>query len=116
MHDIPLFLMVAVPTFSCVGALSYPCELGIKDVLHEAANYALAPRITSRLFDLSSILAIARNMRRYLYDVRFSLIRLISSFTAADPFENDGMEWIRLTVGGQSFIMHQIRKMVSSFH
>ncbi|CAM9524052.1 unnamed protein product [Scytosiphon promiscuus] len=40
--------------------------------------------------------------------------RLITSFTAADPFENDGMEWVRLTVGGQSFIMHQIRKMVAS--
>ncbi|CAM9268837.1 unnamed protein product, partial [Hapterophycus canaliculatus] len=42
--------------------------------------------------------------------------RLITSFTAADPFEDDGMEWIRLTVGGQSFIMHQIRKMVGFFH
>ncbi|CAN0502062.1 unnamed protein product, partial [Ectocarpus sp. 12 AP-2014] len=40
--------------------------------------------------------------------------RLITSFTASDPFEHEGMEWIRLTVGGQSFIMHQIRKMVAS--
>lgn len=38
--------------------------------------------------------------------------RLITSFTAADPFEDDGMEWVRLTVMGQSFVMHQIRKMV----
>lgn len=39
--------------------------------------------------------------------------RLITSFVAADPFENDGVEWVRLTVKGQSFMMHQIRKMVS---
>lgn len=43
----------------------------------------------------------------------FALIRLITSFIAADPFENDGVEWVRLTVNGQSFMMHQIRKMVS---
>lgn len=50
----------------------------------------------------------------YLFPFPFVLTRLITSFTAADPFENDGMEWVRLTVGGQSFMMHQIRKMVSS--
>lgn len=38
--------------------------------------------------------------------------RVITSFTVADSFEDDGMEWIRLTVVGQSFVMHQIRKMV----
>lgn len=40
------------------------------------------------------------------------LHRLITSFTAADPFEDGGMEWVRLSVKGQSFVLHQIRKMV----
>lgn len=40
--------------------------------------------------------------------------RLVTSFVASEPFENNGMEWIRLTVEGQSFILHQIRKMVSN--
>ncbi|KAI8622269.1 pseudouridine synthase, partial [Chytriomyces sp. MP71] len=40
--------------------------------------------------------------------------RYITSFAAADPFiRSDGTQWIRLFVNGQSFMLHQIRKMVS---
>ncbi|KAJ1928010.1 tRNA pseudouridine synthase 1 [Tieghemiomyces parasiticus] len=38
--------------------------------------------------------------------------RFIKSFTASDPFVRDGTEWLSLKVHGQSFMMHQIRKMV----
>lgn len=40
--------------------------------------------------------------------------RYITSFTTSDPWESDHMEWIRLTVTGQSFLLHQIRKMVAA--
>ena len=39
--------------------------------------------------------------------------RYILSFTAQDPIIVDGMEWIPTQVLGQSFLLHQIRKMIS---
>eukprot|EP00898_Chlorokybus_atmophyticus_P009005 jgi/Chlat1/9105/Chrsp97S08383 len=38
--------------------------------------------------------------------------RYIKSFTISELFVVDGMELVRLTVVGQSFLLHQIRKMV----
>ncbi|KAJ1917492.1 tRNA pseudouridine synthase 1 [Mycoemilia scoparia] len=38
--------------------------------------------------------------------------RYIHYFEASDPFIKDGIEWVSLKVKGQSFMLHQIRKMV----
>ncbi|GLE02405.1 hypothetical protein PINS_up011243 [Pythium insidiosum] len=41
--------------------------------------------------------------------------RFIMSFGADRPFvERDGMEWIRMRVVGQSFLLHHIRKMIGT--
>ena len=41
-----------------------------------------------------------------------SAVRIIYSFTCSEPFEKDGLEYVLLRVRGQSFMMHQIRKMI----
>eukprot|EP00049_Salpingoeca_infusionum_P012601 m.231666 g.231666 ORF g.231666 m.231666 type:complete len:588 (+) comp15221_c0_seq4:2-1765(+) len=41
-----------------------------------------------------------------------SVSRFIKSFKALPPFEHDGLEWIQVQVEGQSFMLHQIRKMI----
>ncbi|EDQ88429.1 uncharacterized protein MONBRDRAFT_32742 [Monosiga brevicollis MX1] len=38
--------------------------------------------------------------------------RYITDFTVSEPFEREGIEWVRIQVKGQSFILHQIRKMI----
>ncbi|KAI9826365.1 MAG: tRNA pseudouridine synthase 1 [Thelocarpon impressellum] len=57
-----------------------------------------------------------RNFHNYTPDKAFrdpSARRHIKTFTADAPFVTaDGAEWLSLRVHGQSFMMHQIRKMV----
>ncbi|KAL2913192.1 tRNA pseudouridine synthase 1 [Polyrhizophydium stewartii] len=38
--------------------------------------------------------------------------RYITSFTCSDPFVREGIEWVSIKVKGQSFMLHQIRKMI----
>jgi len=38
--------------------------------------------------------------------------RFIMSFTAGEPFIKEGLEWSIIKVKGQSFMIHQIRKMI----
>ncbi|KAG9412719.1 hypothetical protein AC1031_015621 [Aphanomyces cochlioides] len=40
--------------------------------------------------------------------------RYILSFEADEPFVQNGTEWIRLSVLGQSFLLHHIRKMIGT--
>jgi tRNA pseudouridine38-40 synthase len=39
--------------------------------------------------------------------------RYIMSFKCSEPYEVGGIQWVTLTVRGQSFVLHQIRKMVA---
>ncbi|KAL5036443.1 hypothetical protein BDV3_005129 [Batrachochytrium dendrobatidis] len=41
-----------------------------------------------------------------------SSIRYIISFICSEPFQRDNTEWVSLKVKGQSFMLHQIRKMI----
>ncbi|RLN85771.1 hypothetical protein BBJ28_00007057, partial [Nothophytophthora sp. Chile5] len=41
-------------------------------------------------------------------------MRFIISFEAERPFVQNGMEWVRLRVVGQSFLLHHIRKMIGA--
>ena len=41
--------------------------------------------------------------------------RYIMSFNIGHPFVREDVEFVSLTVEGQSFMLHQIRKMIGQF-
>ncbi|ORY85105.1 pseudouridine synthase, partial [Protomyces lactucae-debilis] len=90
-------------------------------MLREAVHaYKRAYRISpERLTAIRQTLAIyegTKNFHNYTIGQEFkqaSSKRVIRSFDASEPFLIDGTEWFSLKIHGQSFMLHQIRKMVA---
>ena len=79
--------------------------------------YRIHPRRLERVRSTLSRFLGTQNFHNYTVEKNFrdaSAKRVIKSFVvASDPIIIDGTEWLSLKVHGQSFMMHQIRKMVS---
>ena len=78
-------------------------------------NYRITPAVLEELRTTLKMYLGAKNFHNFTSRIRFndpSAIRYIMSFDASEPFEKDGLEYLILRVKGQSFMMHQIRKMI----
>ena len=79
--------------------------------------YRIHPRRLERVRSTLSRYVGTRNYHNYTVDKSFndaSAKRVIKSFVvASDPIIIGDTEWLSLKVHGQSFMMHQIRKMVT---
>ena len=79
--------------------------------------YRIHPRRLERIRSTLSRYIGTQNFHNYTVDKSFrdaSAKRVIKSFiVASDPIIIGDTEWLSLKVHGQSFMMHQIRKMVS---
>lgn len=89
----------------------------VKGIYMDAKKaYRVPPKRIDRLRAALSAYVGTKNYHNYTVHKTFkdpSSKRLIKSFKAAEnPIIINGTEWISLKVHGQSFMMHQIRKMV----
>eukprot|EP00002_Diphylleia_rotans_P025211 TRINITY_DN4984_c0_g3_i1.p1 TRINITY_DN4984_c0_g3~~TRINITY_DN4984_c0_g3_i1.p1 ORF type:complete len:450 (-),score=105.13 TRINITY_DN4984_c0_g3_i1:1125-2474(-) len=86
-------------------------------------NIPYAPRYQ---FDHNTLMRVRYFLKRFVGTHNFhnytidkkpsdpSAMRVIRSFECSDPFQLDGMEVVLMTVIGQSFMLHQIRKMIGT--
>ncbi|KAI9762981.1 MAG: tRNA pseudouridine synthase 1 [Chaenotheca gracillima] len=79
-------------------------------------GYRIHPRRLERIREVLELYLGTRNYHNYTVDKAWrdpSSKRHMKSFVADEPIIIGGTEWVSLKVHGQSFMMHQIRKMVS---
>ncbi|KAI9853018.1 MAG: tRNA pseudouridine synthase 1 [Thelocarpon superellum] len=83
--------------------------------LRAKKSYRISPARLQRIRDALALYHGTRNFHNYTPDKSFydpSAKRHIKSFVADAPLIIGDTEWVSLKVHGQSFMMHQIRKMV----
>ena len=98
-----------------------PLETAVRQLrsayIQAAKAYRIHPRRLERVRSTLSRFIGTQNFHNYTVDKSFrdaSAKRVIKSFViSSDPMIIGDTEWLSLKVHGQSFMMHQIRKMVS---
>lgn len=79
------------------------------------ADYRLPAEQLQKVNDMLEIFVGQTNFHNYTVDKQHfdrSSIRKIHTIQCGEPFVLDDVEFARITVKGQSFMMHQIRKMI----
>lgn len=78
-------------------------------------DYRISPEVLENLREILKVYLGTKNFHNFTSRRKPtdpSSRRYIISFTASDPFIKDGLEYLILRVKGQSFMLHQIRKMI----
>ena len=91
-----------------------PLSAFAKDQVHRK-NYRMQPEVLSRLRQTISKYSGSHNFWNFTVGKEFgdrSCQRVMKDLVVSDPFIVGGNEWISLKFHGQSFMLHQIRKMV----
>jgi len=89
------------------------CRTQLDANLTEA--YRITPEVLANVRKLFKNYIGTKNFHNFTSKKRSndpSAMRHILSFDCADPFVKDGLEYVVLRVKGQSFMLHQIRKMI----
>ncbi|XP_048506702.1 pseudouridylate synthase 1 homolog isoform X2 [Athalia rosae] len=79
-------------------------------------EYRVSPEIINRVNSVLKLYEGTHNFHNFTSKIKPldpSASRYIMSFSCSEPFVSRDMEFVTLKVKGQSFILHQIRKMVA---
>ncbi|KAJ3108428.1 tRNA pseudouridine synthase 1 [Phlyctochytrium planicorne] len=90
--------------------------VSVKDLPDTRRGFRINVETLERLRSCLNEYSGSHNFHNYTVGCEFkenSAKRYILSFKAFEPFVINDMEWVCLQVNGQSFMLHQIRKMVS---
>lgn len=93
-------------------------EPHVKATLEELGalkDYRATPDQVTHLRDILKEYIGTKNHHNFTVGKKFadkSAMRHIKSFDCSEPFMRRGLEWISCKVHGQSFMLHQIRKMM----
>ncbi|XP_034485200.1 tRNA pseudouridine synthase A isoform X1 [Drosophila innubila] len=83
---------------------------------HEQETYRIPAELLLKVTDTLKLYEGTKNFHNFTSKKNFldpSAKRFIMSFTCSEPFQSpQGIEFVTLKVKGQSFMLHQIRKMV----
>ncbi|KAJ3092872.1 tRNA pseudouridine synthase 1 [Quaeritorhiza haematococci] len=86
-----------------------------EDRMAEMRQYRITESQLSHLREILRAYQGTNNFHNFTVGRKFeesSSKRYIINFECSDPIVRDGIEWVTLKVLGQSFMLHQIRKMV----
>lgn len=107
------------PTTSTNGTTDHDLDKTIKALrqayISAKKTYRISPDRLTRVRDVLSRYYGTQNFHNYTVRKQAtdpSAKRLIKSFTVSEPILIGDTEWLSLKVHGQSFMMHQIRKMI----
>ncbi|XP_031570199.1 tRNA pseudouridine synthase A-like [Actinia tenebrosa] len=78
-------------------------------------NYRLTDEKLAEINEVLSVYVGTRNYHNFTSGKKFedpSAMRYIKSFVCGKPFMSNNIEFVVLTIKGQSFVLHQIRKMI----
>ncbi|KAK3599424.1 hypothetical protein CHS0354_036442 [Potamilus streckersoni] len=78
-------------------------------------EYRTTPEILNRVNEILKLFKGTHNFHNFTSGIKPtdpSAKRYIIDFTCGEPFVREGIEFVKLTVKGQSFMMHHIRKMI----
>ena len=108
-------------SFGLLSKESSPLETAVRQLrsayIKAGKAYRIHPRRLERVHSTLSRYIGTQNFHNYTVDKSFrdaSAKRVIKSFVvSSEPIIIGDTEWLSLKVHGQSFMMHQIRKMVS---
>ncbi|XP_068228954.1 pseudouridylate synthase 1 homolog isoform X1 [Palaemon carinicauda] len=96
---------------------SYMCPTFAFASLEEITkeDYRITPDVLEKLRSTLKVYKGTHNFHNFTARKKFqedSAKRYIIDIECGDPFERESIEWVTIRIKGQSFMLHQIRKMV----